>query len=192
MSALLAFSRAIDAINTIAGRVTYWFVLLAVLISAGNAVIRYAFDASSNAWLELQWYLFSAIFLLVSGYTLLHNEHIKIDIVYGSFSRRTQVWIDVFGIIFFLFPTVVVIAWLSIPFVLESIRVNEISGNAGGLIRWPVKILLPIGFVLLLLQGLSELIKRLAFLQGLAPDPGRSRSEAEAEVEAHLAQVEKQ
>jgi len=154
-------------------------------------VTRYALDTSSNAWLELQWYLFSAIFLLGAGYTLRNNEHIRIDIVYGMLSRRIQVWIEIFGTLFFFFPTVVVIGWLSVPFVLESIRVNELSSNAGGLIRWPVKILLPIGFGFLFLQGVSELVKRVAFLLGRIPDPVPSKSEVEAEIEAHKVQVER-
>jgi TRAP-type mannitol/chloroaromatic compound transport system permease small subunit len=191
MTGLLALSRGIDRLNTALGHAVYWLVLAAVLISAGNAVIRYSLDTSSNAWLELQWYIFSAIFLLAAGYTLLNNEHIRIDIVYGTFSRRTQIWIDIFGTIFFFLPTVVVIGWLSVPFVLESIRINELSSNAGGLIRWPVKILLPIGFAFLFLQGVSELVKRMAFLMGLIPDPVPSKSEVEAEIEAHKVQVER-
>lgn len=171
MSALLAFSRAVDAVNGVVGRAAGWLVLVAVLVSAGNATVRYLFDTSSNAWLELQWYLFSAVFLLCAGYTLLRNEHIRIDVVAGRLSRRAQAWVEVFGILFFLLPFVALVGWLSVPFVLESIRIHEVSGNAGGLLRWPVKLLLPLGFLLLGLQGLSELVKRAAFLAGAAPDP---------------------
>ncbi|WP_119681161.1 TRAP transporter small permease subunit [Indioceanicola profundi] len=166
MSALLALSRLIDAVNDWAGRIVRWLILVAVLVSAGNATVRYLFDTSSNAWLELQWYLFAAVFLLCAGYTFLRNEHIRIDVVASRFSRRTQAWIDVFGILFFLMPFALLITWLSIPFVEESIRINEMSSDAGGLLRWPVKLLVPVGFVLLMAQAVSELIKRLAFIAG--------------------------
>jgi TRAP-type mannitol/chloroaromatic compound transport system permease small subunit len=169
---LLRASRLIDALNAAIGRAVYWLVLAAVLISAGNAVSRYALNLSSNAWLEIQWYLFSAIFLLCAGYTLLRNEHIRIDIVAGNLSRRTQAWIDIIGSIFFLLPMAIIILGLSWPMFVESWVRDEVSANAGGLIVWPVKILVPIGFLLLTLQGFSELIKRIAFLQGLIPDPG--------------------
>lgn len=171
MSVLLSLSRLIDALNERIGRWVYWLVLVTVLVSAGNAIMRYTFNMSSNAWLEVQWYLFSAIFLLCAGYTLLHNEHIRIDVVTGRFSRRTQAWIDVFGTLFFLLPMAAIIMWLSWPMFLDSYVRGEISADAGGLIRWPVKILVPAGFALLTLQGLSELIKKLAFLAGLIPDP---------------------
>jgi TRAP-type mannitol/chloroaromatic compound transport system permease small subunit len=168
---LLRASALIDALNKSVGHAIYWLVLLAVLVSAGNASIRYAFNISSNAWLEVQWYLFSAIFLLCSGYTLLRNEHVRIDILSGRMSRRTQAWIDVIGNTLFLLPMSVIILWLSWPMVVDSYVRHEMSSDAGGLLRWPVKILIPIGFLLLSLQGVSELIKRIAFLMGLAPDP---------------------
>jgi TRAP-type mannitol/chloroaromatic compound transport system permease small subunit len=171
VTVLLALSRAIDALNDLVGRIVYWLVLAAVLISAGNAVVRKAFDMSSNAYLEVQWYLFSAVFLLCAGYTLLKNEHIRIDVVAGRFSRRTQTWIDVFGTVFFLFPMVALILYESWPWFVRAWNSGEVSPSAGGLILWPAKILVPVGFVLLGLQAVSELIKRIAFLTGAGPDP---------------------
>jgi len=171
VNALLALSRVIDAINDRVGRTVYWLVLAAVFISAANAIVRKAFDMSSNAFLEVQWYLFSAVFLLCSGYTLLKNEHIRIDVVAGRFSRRTQTWIDVFGTVFFLFPMVALILYESWPWFLRAWHSGEVSPSAGGLILWPAKILVPVGFALLALQGVSELIKRIGFLMGIAPDP---------------------
>lgn len=167
MSSLLSFSRFIDAINEKIGLAISWALLLAVLICSGNALVRYIFNNSSNAWLEIQWYLFGAIFLLASAYTLKRNEHVRIDVVVGRFSKRTQVWIDVFGFIFFLLPATLLILYFSIPFAYESIRNQEVSSNAGGLIIWPAKTLIPVGFFLLTLQGISELIKRVGFLMGL-------------------------
>ena len=178
MKALLSLSRGIDALNEWTGRIVAWLVLAAVLISAGNAVMRYALNWSSNAWLEVQWYLFSAVFLLCAGYTLLRNEHIRIDIVAGNLSRRAQAWIDVLGAIFFLLPMTLLILWLSWPMFLESYTRHEISSDPGGLLRWPVKILVPIGFLLLVLQGISELIKRIAYLRGVIPNPGEEASHA--------------
>jgi TRAP-type mannitol/chloroaromatic compound transport system permease small subunit len=171
MKQLLALSRAIDFVNEHIGRVAYWLVLIVALISAGNATSRYALNMASNAWLELQWYLFAAIFLLCAGYTLLHNEHIRIDVLSSRLSRRTQIWIDVFGMVFFLLPMTLFIMWLSWPIFMNAWTSGEISGNAGGLIRWPARLLIPIGFFLLSLQGVSELIKRIAYLKGLIPDP---------------------
>ncbi len=171
MKVLLAVSRAIDAVNEHIGRLVYWCVLAAVLVSAGNAIVRYSLNTSSNAWLEIQWYLFAAIFLLCSGYTFLHNEHIRIDVVSGRLSRRTQIWIDVFGTVFFMLPVTGYITWLSWPIFVNAWVSGEISGNAGGLVRWPVRLLVPLGFFLLFVQGISELIKRIAFLRGLIPDP---------------------
>jgi TRAP-type mannitol/chloroaromatic compound transport system permease small subunit len=168
---LLRFCRLIDAINDRIGKLVYWLVLVAVFISAGNALMRYSLHISSNAWLELQWYLFSAIFLLCSGYTLLRNEHIRIDIVVSRFSKRTQAWIDIFGTIFFLLPMAILIMVLSWPMFAESFISNEMSSDAGGLLRWPVKILVPVGFFLLTIQAVSELIKRIAFLQGRIEAP---------------------
>jgi TRAP-type mannitol/chloroaromatic compound transport system permease small subunit len=171
MKSLLALSRGIDTLNEHLGRLVYWCVLVMVLVSAGNATSRYALNLASNAWLELQWYLFAAVFLLCSGYTLLHNEHIRIDVVSSHLSRRTQVWIDVFGLLFFLLPMSLFIMWLSWPIFMNAWTSGEISGSAGGLIRWPVRLLVPLGFFLLSLQGFSELIKRIAFLMGLISDP---------------------
>jgi TRAP-type mannitol/chloroaromatic compound transport system permease small subunit len=169
---LLGLSRLIDALNDRIGRLAYWLVLAAVLISTGNAIMRYTYNMSSNAWLEIQWYLFSGVFLLCAGYTLLRNEHIRIDIVAGNLSRRAQTWIDIIGTVLFLLPMSSFIMWLSWPVFMDAWTRNEFTGNAGGLITWPVKILIPIGFFLLALQGVSELIKRIAFLKGLIPDPG--------------------
>lgn len=172
MKALLGISAGIDRLNELVGRTVAWLVLVAVVISAGNAMVRYTLNTSSNAWLEVQWYLFSAVFLLCAGYTLLRNEHIRIDIIAGRFSRRTQVWIDVIGILGFLMPMAVLILVLSWPMFKLSFVSGELSNNAGGLIRWPVKLMLPLGFLLLVLQGLSELIKRVAFLTGHLADLG--------------------
>ena len=170
MEVLLGASRVIDAVNGWIGRAVSWLVLVAVLVSAGNAIIRKAFSISSNAWLELQWYLFSAVFLLAAAYTLQRGEHIKVDILYGRWSRRTQIWIEVFGTIFFLLPFCVASVLLAWPVVVDKFLSGEISGNASGLIRWPVWALIPAGFVLLGLQGVSELIKRIAILSGRIPD----------------------
>ena len=168
---LLVLSRLIDALNERVGRLVYWLVLAAVLVSAGNAVFRYLFNLSSNAWLEIQWYLFSAVFLLCAGYTLLHNGHIRIDVVAGRLSKRAQTWIDIFGCVFFLLPMALVIMWLAWPVFMDAYMHHEVSGDAGGLVRWPVKLLMPVGFFLLALQAVSELIKRIAFLLGLIPEP---------------------
>lgn len=171
MKPLLAFSRAVDWLNEHVGKLTYWLILVAVLISTGNAVVRYAFNMSSNAWLEIQWYLFSFVFLFCAGYTLLHNQHVRIDILTGALSPRAKAWIDILGTVFFLLPMAITIMWLSWPVFTDAYRSNEISTNAGGLLIWPGRLMVPAGFLLLVLQGLSELIKRIAFLQGLIPDP---------------------
>jgi len=186
MSSLLSFSRFIDAINEKIGLAISWALLLAVLICSGNALVRYIFNTSSNAWLEIQWYLFGAIFLLASAYTLKRNEHVRIDVVVGRFSKRTQVWIDLFGFIFFLLPATLLILYFSIPFAYESIRNQEVSSNAGGLIIWPAKTLIPVGFFLLTLQGISELIKRIGFLMGLvdASEFEKQVATPEEEIEA--------
>ena len=186
MSSLLSFSRFIDAINEKIGLAISWALLLAVLICSGNALVRYIFNTSSNSWLEIQWYLFGAIFLLASAYTLKRNEHVRIDVVVGRFSKRTQVWIDVFGFIFFLLPATLLILYFSIPFAYESIRNQEVSSNAGGLIIWPAKTLIPVGFSLLTLQGISELIKRIGFLMGLvdASEFEKQVATPEEEIEA--------
>lgn len=169
MSLLMRFSRLIDAVNDFVGRWAKWLILLAVLVCAGNAIIRYAFSISSNAWLELQWYLFAGVFLLGAPYTLRKDEHVRIDVIAGRFSERTQVWIDIFGILLFMLPICAVILWLSWPYFVLSYVGHEMSGNAGGLIRWPAKFLIVAGFFLLILQGVSELIKRFAYLKGLLP-----------------------
>jgi TRAP-type mannitol/chloroaromatic compound transport system permease small subunit len=168
---LLQLSRLIDRASEFVGRWVAWLVLAAVLISAGNAVTRKAFNMSSNAFLEIQWYLFAAVFLLASGYTLMRQEHVKIDVVSGRFSKRTQIWIDIVGLCVFLFPFIYMIVKLATPLVIGAFVSKEMSSNAGGLIRWPVFALLPLGLLLLGMQGVSELIKRVAYLQGLIPDP---------------------
>lgn len=173
MPALLQLSKLIDRISEFVGRWVAWLVLFAVLISTANAISRKAFNMSSNAFLEIQWYLFAAVFLLASGYTLLRQEHVKIDVVSGRFSKRTQIWIDIVGLVCFLLPFVVVIIKLAMPLVINAYVTHEMSSNAGGLIRWPVFAMLPLGLVLLGLQAISELIKRIAFLRGLVPDPTR-------------------
>jgi TRAP-type mannitol/chloroaromatic compound transport system permease small subunit len=168
---LVRLSQLIDALNERVGRLILWLVLVMVLVSSGNAISRYALSIASNAWLELQWYLFAAVFLLCAGYTLRHNEHIRIDVIAGHLSRRAQAWIDIFGTLFFLLPMAITITWLSWPIFMNAWNSNEVSGSAGGLIRWPVRLLVPAGFFLLSLQGVSELIKQVAFLKGLIPDP---------------------
>ncbi|MDL2336513.1 MAG: TRAP transporter small permease subunit [Pseudomonadota bacterium] len=168
---VLALSRLIDRFNEAVGRSVAWLVLAAVLISAGNAIVRKLFNTSSNAFLEIQWYLFSAVFLLAAGHTLLRREHVRIDVLSGRWSKRAQAWIDVFGLVFFLFPLVSVVIGLSWPLLTRACLSGEMSSNAGGLIRWPVIALLPLGFTLLGAQGLSELIKRVAFLRGWLPEP---------------------
>lgn len=170
MDALLAFSRAVDRLSEAVGKTVLWLILIVVVISAGNAVTRYTIDWSSNALLEIQWYMFSAIFLLMAGYVLKRNEHIRIDIIAGRTSARTQNWIDVFGIVVFLLPMVLLIMTLSWPVFTNAWVSGENSPNPGGLVRWPVRLMMPVGFFLLLLQGLSELIKRIAFLTGKGPN----------------------
>lgn len=171
MTLLLKLSQLIDWLNERVGKGAFWLVLVMTVISAANATYRFIFDDSSNGLLEIQWYLFSAVFLLCAAYTLQKNEHVRIDVISSRFSPRGLAVIDIIGTIFFLLPMVITVLWLSLPLVAESYRINEYSANAGGLIRWPVKILLPIGFTLLALQGISELIKRIAFLAGRIDDP---------------------
>jgi TRAP-type mannitol/chloroaromatic compound transport system permease small subunit len=171
MKLLLGLSRAIDALNEQIGKLTYWLILAAVLISTGNALVRYTFNMSSNAWLEIQWYLFSFVFLFCAGYTLLHNQHVRIDVISSNLSGRGRAWIDILGTIFFLLPMAITIMWLSWPIFVDAYTTKEISANAGGLLIWPGRLMLPVGFFLLVLQGFSELIKRVAFLRGLIPDP---------------------
>ena len=168
MNRLLALARAIDALNERIGRAAMWLVLLATLISSGNAVMRYGFDLSSNAWLEIQWYLFALIFLLGAGYTLKHNGHVRIDILYGRFSPRLQAWVDLIGGLLFLLPLCGLMVWMGWGGFSDSLAVNETSPDAGGLLRWPIKLAIPLGFALLLLQGVAEAIKRAAFLTGHA------------------------
>ncbi|MGF7005660.1 TRAP transporter small permease subunit [Aminobacter sp. BE322] len=180
MAGLLALSRLIDRINEAIGKTVAWAILLAILVSAGNAVIRKTFNMSSNAWLELQWYLFGAAFMLAAAYTLKQNEHIRIDIVYGMFSRRVQHWIDLLGHLFFLMPFVVLMIFYFIPYVSLSVRSGEVSASAGGLIIWPAKALLLIGFLQLGLQGVSEIIKKIAVMRGDMDDPNPFVSAHEA------------
>ena len=183
MTLLLKLSQLIDWLNERVGKGAFWLVLIMTLISAGNATYRFIFNDSSNGMLEIQWYLFAAVFLLCSPYTLQKNEHVRIDVLSGKFGPRANAVIDIIGTLFFLLPMVIAVMWLSLPLVAESYRIHEYSANAGGLIRWPVKILLPIGFALLALQGISELIKRIAFLQGLIADPNAKDAGPTAEEE---------
>ncbi len=183
MPILLALSRLIDRMSLLIGQSLAWLVLAAVLISAGNAVMRKLFDMSSNAYLEIQWYLFAAVFLLAAGYTMMRQEHVKIDVIAGRFSKRTQIWIDIIGLAFFVLPLVYVVIKLSLPLAVRAYEMNEYSSNAGGLIRWPVFALLPLGFLLLGIQAISELIKRFAFLKGLVPDPSLKAQGKTAEEE---------
>lgn len=171
MGALLRFSAVVDAVNTFIGRSVSWLILVAVLVSAGNATIRKIFDNSSNAWLELQWYLYGAVFLLAASYTLLRNEHVRIDVATSGLSRKARNWIDLLGHIFFLMPFVILMIWVSWPFFWASFSSGEISVNASGLILWPAKFMVLAGFVLLFFQGLSEIIKRIAVMRGLIDDP---------------------
>ena len=183
MTLLLKLSQLIDWINERIGKGAFWLILLMTLISAGNASVRFAFNYSSNGLLEIQWYLFAAVFLLCSPYALQKNEHVRIDVLSGRLSPRGLAVIDIIGSLFFLLPMVTLVLWLSMPLVVESFRINEMSANAGGLIRWPVKLLLPLGFSLLALQGISELIKRIAFLQGRIADPNAKDKGPSAEEE---------
>ncbi len=185
MEGPLALSRAIDRLNEFIGKWVSWLILAAILVSAGNAVIRKMFNASSNAWLELQWYLFGAAFLLAAAYTLKQNEHIRIDIIYGMWPRRVQHWIDLLGHIFFLMPFALLMVYYLVPYVSHSVRSGEMSTNAGGLIIWPAKALLLAGFFLLALQGISEIIKKIAVMRGHMEDPNPFVSAHEqAEMEA--------
>jgi TRAP-type mannitol/chloroaromatic compound transport system permease small subunit len=192
VSPLLQLSRLIDRLSEFIGRQVAWLVLAAVLISAINAAVRKAFGVSSNAFLEIQWYLFAGVFLLAAGYTLLRQEHVKIDVILGHFSKRTQIKVEMFGIVCFLFPFVFAMVSLVWPLVVKAYVTGEMSQNAGGLIRWPVFALVPAGFALLGLQGLSELIKRVAFLKGLIDDPTKKKQEKTAEEELAEAILAKQ
>lgn len=183
MQALLKLSRGIDKLNTLVGRYVIWLILAATVISGINAVVRKVFNTSSNAALEVQWYLFAAAYLLAAGYVLLEKEHVKVDVLSARLSLRTRVWIDVFGYIFFLAPMCLLVLYYSTPFFLQAFETGEMSPNAGGLVRWPVYLAMPVGFGLLMLQGVSELIKRLAFLQGLIDDPTVKEQVKSAEEE---------
>ncbi|MDM5176658.1 TRAP transporter small permease subunit [Massilia sp. DJPM01] len=165
-SLFIPLSRAIDTLNEKIASVVSWALLASVLICAGNALVRYIFHTSSNGWLEIQWYLYGAMFMLASAYTLKRDEHVRIDVIVGHFSKRTQVWIDLFGYLLFLLPVSLLILWYGIPFARISIESGEMSSNAGGLIVWPAKLLVPLAFALIVLQGVSEIIKRIAFLAG--------------------------
>lgn len=183
MHALLKFSKAVDWLNTQVGKYVIWLILASTVISGINAVVRKVFNMSSNAYLEVQWYFFAASFLIAAGYTLLNNEHVRIDVVSSHLSKRGQMWVDIIGFTFFLTPICVAVLWYGIPFFLQGYRSGEMSSNTGGLIRWPVYAMIPLGFTLLMLQGWSELIKRIAFLQGLIDDPTLKRVEKAAEEE---------
>ncbi|MET3792249.1 TRAP transporter small permease subunit [Aquamicrobium terrae] len=185
MEALLALSRMIDRVNEAIGKWVSWLILASILVSSINAVVRKTFNMSSNAWLELQWYLFGAAFLLAAAYTLKQNEHIRIDVVYGLWSRRVQHWIDLLGHIFFLMPFTLLMVYYLVPYALRSFRSGEMSTNAGGLIIWPAKALLLVGFFLLAVQGISEIIKKIAIMRGRMDDPNPFVSAHEqAEIEA--------
>ncbi len=181
MQALLKFSRGVDWLNTQVGKYVIWLILASTVISGVNAVVRKVFNTSSNAFLEVQWYLFAASFLLAAGYTLLQGEHVRVDVVASRLSKRKQIWIDIFGFACFLTPMSVAVLWFGIPFFWQAFQTGEMSSNAGGLIRWPVYLMMPLGFGLLLLQGWSELIKRIAFLKGLIDDPTAKKAEKTAE-----------
>ena len=187
MIALLKLSRWIDALNEFVGKAATWLVLVVVVVSAANAVMRYTINYSSNAYLEIQWYLFGMIFLLCAGYTLLHNEHIRIDVLSHKLSKRSQTWIDIFGLVFFLMPMCLIILNLSWPVFVKAYMSGEMSNSEGGLIVWPARLMVPAGFFLLTLQGVSELIKRFGFLMGLCPDPTEKKSKLTAEEELALA-----
>jgi TRAP-type mannitol/chloroaromatic compound transport system permease small subunit len=194
MSALLSMSRLIDRFNELVGKSIRWLVLAAVLISAGNAIVRKAFSASSNALLEIQWYLFAAVFMLGAGYAFFKNVHVRIDFISSKLSKRTNAVIDILGIVLFLFPLCVILITLSWPFFYNAWVTGEMSSNAGGLIRWPVLALVPLGFLILLMQGISELIKRVAFLMGLIEEPitvERHKSDKELLAEELALEAEK-
>ncbi len=183
MRILMRLAALIDALNERVGKTVYWLVLVAVLVSAGNAIVRKVFNMSSNAFLELQWYLFSAVFLFSAGFTLLRNEHVRIDVIAGRLSPRAQAWIDIFGTVFFLLPMALLFVWLSWPIFIRTYTHGEISTNAGGLLIWPARLMVPVGFALLSLQGFSELVKRIAFVTGKGPDPIKRHDRLAAEKE---------
>jgi TRAP-type mannitol/chloroaromatic compound transport system permease small subunit len=187
----LSLSGLIDRINTLIGRLTMWLILATTLISAGNAIVRKAFDISSNGLLEVQWYLFAAVFMLGAGYGFLKNSHVRIDFISSRLSSRTRNWVDVGGILFVLFPLCVLLISLSWPFFINAFNNGEMSQNAGGLIRWPVYMLVPAGFALLMLQGVSELIKRFAYLKGVIADPiGGDAAKSDDQIAAERLEAE--
>ena len=181
MHALVQVSRWIDALNERIGKAAAWLGLAAVLVCTGNAVARYAFNQASNAWLELQWYFNAAVFLLIAGYALRRNEHVRIDVINSRLAPRTRAWIDILGSLLMLLPAAIIIAWYSWPTLLTSFQIQEYSSDPGGLIRWPVRLLIPVAFTLLALQGVSEIIKRVAFLKGLLPASTFDRRSAHGE-----------
>ena len=192
MQALLGISRGIDRVNAFIGKSVMWLILLAVLVSSGNAIVRKTFNWSSNSLLEMQWYLFGAAFMGAAAYTLQQNEHIRIDVFYGTRTRRTQHWIDLFGHVFFTLPFVVLMTWLLVPYALQAFNSGQISTNAGGLIIWPARAILALGFALLIAQVLSEIIKKIAVMQGLTEDPHpfiSAQDQALKEVEELAAEV---
>jgi TRAP-type mannitol/chloroaromatic compound transport system permease small subunit len=192
LQSLLKMSRKIDAFTTWTGKRLAWLILVAVVVSALNAAVRKIFAVSSNSWLELQWVLFSMVFLLCSPWTLLDNEHIRIDIINNMLPKRLRDSIDIMGHVLFLMPLSIVMIITGVPFFLRSIEINEQSGNAGGLPQWPAKSLIMIGFAFLLVQGISELIKRIAVMRGIIPDPHESQVHAlEAEIEHLVEAIEK-
>ena len=191
MTAFLSFSRLIDTISTWVGKLTMWLILLTTLISAGNALVRKVFNNSSNGLLEIQWYLFAAVFMLGAGYGLLRNSHVRIDFLSSKLSDRARNWIDVFGILLVLFPFCLIAMGLGWPFFLQAFNSGEMSQNAGGLIRWPAYLMIPVGFLLLMLQGVSELIKRIAFLTGHGPDVLHGEA-SKSDEQKHLEELEAQ
>ncbi len=193
MQAMLAITRGIDRVNAFIGKAVIWLILLAVLVSAGNALSRKLFNLSSNAWLELQWYLFGAAFMGAAAYTLQQNEHIRIDVFYASRSRKTQHWIDLLGHIFFLLPFVVLMSWLLWPYTIQAFRSGQISTNAGGLIIWPARAILLAGFIMLTFQALAEIVKKIAVIRGELEDPHpfiSAQEQALKEVEELAAEVQ--
>jgi TRAP-type mannitol/chloroaromatic compound transport system permease small subunit len=191
MLPLLVIAQAIDRVTEFVGKSVIWLILLAVLVSATNAVVRKLFNMSSNAWLELQWYLFGASFMMAAAYTLKQNEHIRVDIFYASRSRATQHWIDLFGHVFFLLPFTVLMTWMMVPYALDAWRSGQISTNAGGLIIWPARAVMAAGFALLMLQAVAEIIKKVAVVKGVIDDPNPTLSAKEA-AELEVAQMAKE
>lgn len=189
MTPLLSLSRWIDAFSRLIGKTTMWLILATTLISAGNAIVRKAFDISSNGLLEVQWYLFATVFMMGAGYGFLQNSHVRIDFISSRLTDRTRNWIDALGIVFVLFPFCVLMVVLSWPFFMSAYTNGEMSQNAGGLIRWPVYLLVPVGFAILAMQGISELIKRVAFLRGLIDDPIGGEA-AKTDEQKHLEELE--